>query len=56
MEVLAAKAFRSVTGLSRQLFSAHMLQHEVLMVLAAPLLCLAQPLGLRHRAWRCRRA
>jgi putative membrane protein len=30
--------------LGLRLFSAHMLQHELMMVVAAPLLCLAQPL------------
>ena len=42
--VLAAALVSPIDGLGAQLFSAHMLQHELLMVLAAPLLCLAQPL------------
>jgi putative membrane protein len=41
---LAAALVSPIDGLGGQLFSAHMLQHEMLMVLAAPLLCLAQPL------------
>ena len=40
---LAAALVSPIDGLGGQLFSAHMLQHEMLMVLAAPLLCLAQP-------------
>ena len=42
--VLAAALVSPIDGLGAQLFSAHMLQHELLMVLAAPLLCLGQPL------------
>jgi putative membrane protein len=33
-------------ALGLQLFSAHMLQHEILMVVAAPLMCLSRPLVL----------
>jgi len=42
---LAAALVSPLDALGGQLFSAHMLQHELLMVLAAPLLCLAQPLA-----------
>jgi putative membrane protein len=45
-------------ALGTRLFSAHMVQHELLMVAAAPLLVLARPLGAwtwalapRHRHW-----
>src|SRR4051812_26984314 len=31
---------------SEEIFSAHMIQHELLMVIAAPLLVLARPAGL----------
>jgi putative membrane protein len=41
---LAAALVSPIDGMGGQLFSAHMLQHEILMVLAAPMLCLAQPL------------
>ena len=33
-------------GLGGQLFTAHMVQHELLMVISAPLLCLGRPLGV----------
>lgn len=33
-------------GMGSQLFSAHMLQHELLMIVAAPLLVLGRPLGV----------
>lgn len=43
--------------LAAQLFSAHMVQHELLMVVAAPLFVLARPLGAWAWAvpvrWRC---
>lgn len=32
-------------GLGEQLFSAHMIEHELLMAVAAPLLCVSRPLG-----------
>jgi putative membrane protein len=45
-------------ALGVELFSAHMLQHELLMVVAAPLLCLSRPLVLwtwaLSPAWRRR--
>jgi putative membrane protein len=41
---LATALVSPIDRLGGQLFSAHMLQHELLMVLAAPLLCVAQPL------------
>ena len=54
---LPGSCYRPLHPLGEALFSAHMLQHELLMVLAAPLLVLARPLvallwGLPF-AWRC---
>ena len=43
--VTAAALLGPLDALSAQLFSAHMLQHEALMVVAAPLFVLARPLG-----------
>ena len=37
-------------AISDQLFSAHMVQHELLMILAAPLLVLARPTAVLHSA------
>jgi cytochrome c oxidase assembly factor CtaG len=42
-------------GLGAALFSAHMVQHELLMIVAAPLLVLGRPLGACG-CGRCRRA
>jgi cytochrome c oxidase assembly factor CtaG len=45
--LLAAGALMTpLHALSRELFTAHMIEHEVLMVLAAPLLVLSRPLGI----------
>ncbi len=41
---LAVALLSPLDGLGTLLFSAHMLQHELLMVVAAPLLCIARPL------------
>jgi cytochrome c oxidase assembly factor CtaG len=41
---LAVALVSPLDPLGARLFSAHMLQHELMMVVAAPLLCLAQPL------------
>lgn len=41
---LAVALLSPLDPLGADLFSAHMLQHELMMVVAAPLLCLAQPL------------
>lgn len=41
---LAVALVSPLDPLGGRLFSAHMLQHELMMVVAAPLLCLAQPL------------
>jgi cytochrome c oxidase assembly factor CtaG len=43
--VTAAALLGPLDALSARLFSAHMLQHEALMVVAAPLFVLARPLG-----------
>lgn len=43
--VTAAALVSPLDGLGAQLFSAHMLQHEMLMVVAAPLFVLGRPLG-----------
>ncbi|MBV9891377.1 MAG: cytochrome c oxidase assembly protein, partial [Rhizobacter sp.] len=43
--VTAAALLGPLDALSTRLFSAHMLQHEALMVVAAPLFVLARPLG-----------
>jgi putative membrane protein len=43
--VLAAALLSPLDALGARLFSAHMLQHELLMVIAAPLLVLGRPLG-----------
>ena len=42
--VLAASLLSPLHAASEQLFSAHMVQHELLMVVAAPLLALSRPL------------
>jgi cytochrome c oxidase assembly factor CtaG len=42
---LAAALISPLDALSASLFSAHMLQHELLMIVAAPLLVLGRPLG-----------
>lgn len=42
---LAVALVSPLDSLGNHLFSAHMVQHEVLMVVAAPLLVLARPLG-----------
>jgi putative membrane protein len=41
---LAAALSPPLDPLGTQLFSAHMVQHELMMVVAAPLLCLSQPI------------
>jgi putative membrane protein len=41
--VLAVALLSPLHGMSEQLFSAHMVQHELLMVVAAPLLVLGRP-------------
>jgi putative membrane protein len=41
---LAVALVSPLDALGSRLFSAHMVQHELLMVVAAPLLCVAQPL------------
>jgi putative membrane protein len=43
--VTAAALVSPLDGLGAQLFSAHMLQHEMLMVVAAPLFVVGRPLG-----------
>jgi putative membrane protein len=43
--VTAAALVSPLDGLGAELFSAHMLQHEMLMVVAAPLFVLGRPLG-----------
>ena len=43
--VTAIALVSPLDGLGAQLFSAHMLQHEMLMVVAAPLFVLGRPLG-----------
>ena len=43
---LAAALASPLDGMGSQLFSAHMLQHELLMIVAAPLLVLGRPLGV----------
>ncbi|MFC4278032.1 cytochrome c oxidase assembly protein [Achromobacter aloeverae] len=43
---LAAALLSPLDGLSAALFSAHMLQHELLMIVAAPLLVLGRPLAI----------
>jgi putative membrane protein len=55
---LLAALVSPLDALGTQLFSAHMVQHELLMVVAAPLLVLARPLAAwtwalapRHRQW-----
>jgi len=42
--VLAASLLSPLHAASEQLFAAHMVQHELLMVVAAPLLALSRPL------------
>jgi putative membrane protein len=55
---LVAALVSPLDALGGWLFSAHMLQHEVLMIVAAPLLVLARPLGAMSwglpRRWRAR--
>jgi putative membrane protein len=55
---LAGALIGPIDGLSDRLFSVHMVQHEVLMIVAAPLLVLGRPLAVwtwalapRHRHW-----
>lgn len=52
----AAALVTPLHALSRELFTAHMIEHEVLMVLSAPLLVLSRPLGVMvwalPRRWR----
>ena len=52
----AAALISPLDGLGTQLFSAHMLQHEVLMIVAAPLFVLGRPLAAfawaLPQAWR----
>lgn len=55
---LAAALATPLDALGTRLFSAHMVQHELLMVVAAPLLVLGRPLAAwtwalapRHRRW-----
>jgi len=43
---LVAALASPLDALGSQLFSAHMLQHELLMIVAAPLLVLGRPLGI----------
>jgi putative membrane protein len=43
---LAAALASPLDGMGSQLFSAHMLQHELLMIVAAPLLVLGRPLAV----------
>jgi putative membrane protein len=54
--VLAAALLSPIAALSESLLSVHMTQHELLMVVAAPLLVLARPLGVfvwaLPRNWR----
>ena len=56
MASLAAALLSPLAWLSEVLFSAHMTQHEVLMLVAAPLLCLGRPLvaalWAAPRRWR----
>ncbi|MGF6227564.1 putative membrane protein [Inquilinus ginsengisoli] len=42
---LAAALVTPLHGLGERLFTAHMVEHEVLMVIAAPLLALSRPIG-----------
>jgi putative membrane protein len=44
--VLAAALLSPLAGAAEQLFSAHMIQHELLMVAAAPLMVLGAPLAV----------
>jgi putative membrane protein len=48
--VVAVALFSPLHEASEQIFSAHMIQHELLMALAAPLLVLARPAGVFLRA------
>src|SRR5215217_1442716 len=43
--VMALALLSPLHELSRQLFSAHMAEHELVMVVAAPLLAASRPLG-----------
>lgn len=48
---LAIALIGPLDALGAQLFSAHMLQHELLMIVAAPLLVLGRPLAVWVWAW-----
>ena len=56
--VMALALLSPLHELSRQLFSAHMAEHELVMVVAAPLLAASRPLGVLvwafPRGWRAR--
>jgi len=58
--VLALALLSPIHALSEQLLSAHMIEHEVIMAVAAPLLVLSRPLGnllwALPQAWRRRLA
>jgi len=45
--VLAVALLPLLDGLGTELFQAHRVQHELLMIGAAPLLALGRPLGIR---------
>lgn len=55
---MAAALASPLHDLSRRLFSAHMIEHELVMTIAAPLLVLSRPLGPMlwafPRTWRAR--
>lgn len=53
---LVAALASPLDGLGVQLFSAHMLQHELLMIVAAPLLVMGRPLAVWIWALPCRDA
>lgn len=48
---LVAAMLTPIDALGGVLFSAHMVQHELIIVLAAPLLVLGRPLILRSATW-----
>ena len=52
--VLAASLFGPLDAIAQQSFAAHMVQHELLMVVAAPLLVLGRPLGAWSWAFAAR--